>query len=808
MRQARGGPLSLAAILVAEAAAFGTELPPHDPAPEAPSDGLLALHLARNQCGYAALCLSGGGIRSAAFSLGVIQRLAAERLVAAGARRALGEFDYLSTVSGGGYIGAWLSAWLMRADIDAANGIGKGSRDVLGALGDMTGADEAPAIKNVRANSNYLTPKIGAMSADLWADVATYSRNLLLNWLVIAPLIACVVLLVKLLHWGQYAALTMGGAPLVPLWLALAAALLMVVPLSFQTANRPTVRMMNVGQGWFLRLDVCVTLVAALTLSTTLRSLAAAARVFPVLPWGPEVAPAAMFYAACALAGALLYALSWLAAPLWRHFPIGSVAAPRVARSRYDLAAWTIAGAVFGAALGLFQQIETTLVGDSPWFVAVFGVSAVLIARNLGVISFVGLTSAASFSDEDREWFARADGWYTAAAITYFVASGLILFASNIVELVPKYGSEVLAAIGGISGLVTLLIGKSPLTAIDPNETHRSQSGRNRAWALNIATPIFACSLLIAVSAVLDRVLLCMPFTASALWTGDAAHSGNFHPALILGIAAVLATIVEIIAGFYIDINQFSLHALYCDRLVRCFLAASRHDRPYRNLFTDFDRFDNPRMHELLRAQRENGDTDGDKPWRPLHIINAALNVVSTHNLAWQQRKAESFTFSPLHAGSGSVANAGTGSRIGSYRPTEDYGRGIKLGTAMAISGAAVSPNMGYNSSPAVTFFMALFNVRLGWWLGNPGPAGARTFDLKGPRFATRPLIDETFGLTTDTTPMSTFPMAGTSTISGSTRWSVGAAASSSSMPATTPNSTSPTSATQCARSGWTIACG
>jgi len=260
MRQARGGPLSLAAILVAEAAAFGTELPPHDPAPEAPSDGLLALHLARNQCGYAALCLSGGGIRSAAFSLGVIQHLAAERLAAAGARRALGEFDYLSTVSGGGYIGAWLSAWLMRADIDAANGIGRGSRDVLGALGDMTGADEAPAIKNVRANRNYLTPKIGAMSADLWADVATYSRNLLLNWLVIAPLIACVVLLVKLLQWGQYAALTMGGAPLVPLWLALAAALLMVVPLSFQTANRPTVRMMNVGQGWFLRLDMCVTL--------------------------------------------------------------------------------------------------------------------------------------------------------------------------------------------------------------------------------------------------------------------------------------------------------------------------------------------------------------------------------------------------------------------------------------------------------------------------------------------------------------------------------------------------------------------
>ena len=48
----------------------------------------------------AALCLSGGGIRSASFCLGVIQALAEARLLA--------QFNYLSTVSGGGYIGSWL----------------------------------------------------------------------------------------------------------------------------------------------------------------------------------------------------------------------------------------------------------------------------------------------------------------------------------------------------------------------------------------------------------------------------------------------------------------------------------------------------------------------------------------------------------------------------------------------------------------------------------------------------------------------------------------------------------------------------
>src|SRR5262249_37638223 len=45
-----------------------------------------------------ALCLSGGGIRSATFALGVLEGLAAKGV--------LDRFDYLSTVSGGGYIGS------------------------------------------------------------------------------------------------------------------------------------------------------------------------------------------------------------------------------------------------------------------------------------------------------------------------------------------------------------------------------------------------------------------------------------------------------------------------------------------------------------------------------------------------------------------------------------------------------------------------------------------------------------------------------------------------------------------------------
>ena len=57
--------------------------------------------------GLSALCLSGGGIRSAAFCLGALQALAQ--------RRVLREFDYLSTVSGGGFIGSCLTSLLSRS---------------------------------------------------------------------------------------------------------------------------------------------------------------------------------------------------------------------------------------------------------------------------------------------------------------------------------------------------------------------------------------------------------------------------------------------------------------------------------------------------------------------------------------------------------------------------------------------------------------------------------------------------------------------------------------------------------------------
>jgi hypothetical protein len=133
-----------------------------------------------------------------------------------------------------------------------------------------------------------------------------------------------------------------------------------------------------------------------------------------------------------------------------------------------------------------------------------------------------------------------------------------------------------------------------------------------------------------------------------------------------------------------------------------------------------------------------------------------ALNVVTTKRLAWQERKAESFTVSPLHSGTacGRLGRDADGDwyGLGAYRRSDVYGGGdgISLGTAMAISGAAASPNMGYHSSPPLAFLMTLLNVRLGWWLGNPSSDDRAIYGGDGPRWAIAPLLAEMFGRTTD----------------------------------------------------------
>src|SRR5262245_13943691 len=187
-----------------------------------------------------ALCLSGGGIRSASFALGVLQALAEHprtgnnRHVDGAQNSLLAQFNYLSTVSGGGYIGSWFSAWVSRHKFPF----------VWSCLVRRPNEARDPgleprAIAWLREHGNYLTPQLGFTSPDTLTTVAIFLRNLLLNWLVLLPLLVAPLIGMKLLALTIFA---VGYNNSLPLFFAFGFFGLIVLfgALRFSLRNRPS----------------------------------------------------------------------------------------------------------------------------------------------------------------------------------------------------------------------------------------------------------------------------------------------------------------------------------------------------------------------------------------------------------------------------------------------------------------------------------------------------------------------------------------------------------------------------------------
>ena len=179
--------LPLHEVLEAEFVALHGELPSDYPSSSESKTRLKglwgAIHGLKEK--RAALCISGGGIRSATFGLGILQGLARCGL--------LEKFHYLSTVSGGGYIGSWLSAWIK----NDPNGI-RGVVDELKRRPDSTLEPEPQPVRHLREFSNYLAPRTGLTSVDSWTLIATFVRNMFLNWLVLISWLAAAMMIPRL----------------------------------------------------------------------------------------------------------------------------------------------------------------------------------------------------------------------------------------------------------------------------------------------------------------------------------------------------------------------------------------------------------------------------------------------------------------------------------------------------------------------------------------------------------------------------------------------------------------------------------
>ena len=716
-----------------------------------------AFYRALNKLNRAALCCSGGGIRSATFCLGVIQAFAAYDIggvAPAPANNApqsdktkpevkaegslLGCFRYLSTVSGGGYVGSWLSSWLKRNEFHQV---------IENLTGRPSGPDvEPPEISWLRAYSNYLTPRLGIFSADAWAAVAIFVRNLLLNWLIIIPVVCLALLSLKLTAtvsvWVAHAL----NSSRIMMTIALIGAMSLVVAQSFTSRHRPTRRAphANVHERAFLLGDLTWAVVSAIFLTVFFSShyfiggFEAWTASFvdrlglkDVLDYlGFDIR--LKFLLLTAIAGLLVYVVGW-------------VAGLRFSKGGLDFLAWAASGLVYGALVGLGAYLFSRL-GPYPvdskkleilLVSIIFGVPWILTAQLLAENIFVGLVSYEPESDTDREWLGRAAGWLAAGAIAWGVIAMLVFAGEYAVQVAEVISVKALAAVGGVTGIVTALLGMSAST---PATVKSDDRGSFKAIAYNIALavagPIFAAALIIGLSIALDQLLL----HKSLVQQLQMPTLSTRATVSWLEVGWVVTAVVGLLASYFVNINRFSLHALYRNRLIRGYLGASRQERnPDR--FTGFDIKDNIAVHELWPPKSQRGAGAHCL----FHVVNIALNVVSTKRLAWQERKAESFTVTPRHCGSAYLG----------FRPSDLYGDrqgrgGITLGTAMAISGAAASPNMGYHSSPSITLLLALFNVRLGWWLGNPGEHGEKSYQTDGPRWSAKPLFFEAFGQTTD----------------------------------------------------------
>lgn len=140
----------------------------------------------------------------------------------------------------------------------------------------------------------------------------------------------------------------------------------------------------------------------------------------------------------------------------------------------------------------------------------------------------------------------------------------------------------------------------------------------------------------------------------------------------------------------FLDINSTSLHGYYRRKLAQAFLV-------------DEDcSVSNP-----LKLSKI------DTSLSLFPILNCALNVPGSIDPKMRGRKADLFSFSPVSVGSDLIGHS----------PTVDWelaNPNLDLATAMALSGAAISPQMGLQTKLYKSFWLTLLNLRLGAWLNNP----------------------------------------------------------------------------------------
>ncbi|CAA9253075.1 MAG: hypothetical protein AVDCRST_MAG95-1972 [uncultured Adhaeribacter sp.] len=688
-----------------------------------------------------ALAFSGGGIRSATFNLGILQGLAKAGL--------LSHFDYLSTVSGGGYIGAWLTAWIQRAGslhkvADRLNP--EKSADPMG--------EEVRPIRWLRMFSNYLAPNASIMSADSWTMGLTWLRNTFLNQFIILLLVGS-VLAMGYIFYVLWHLLTFQESN----WLqVLISAVLLVGALlagwGMHAFNRHLAPPNPVKAGYTQLLTLALmflALLAAYFMGSWFFDDAYFKEHTTYLPFIDRIELLGPV-AAVSLFGLLLVAGlgrydSCL--PPSRKFGemfrfgfillLSSVVATAIGAILLALVGQLLEYLAVSAHLvekGISALKEQTIdpkeIEKKDNILTLFnglaftlGVPLILEVISITVVLRMALLGNA-FPDERREWWGRLGALVHRLSLVWLLLAGTALLGPTLIDVFKDYGPSITAALGGwaaivLAGVRLAFSGKTPAQPDAAKPTSKILD------VLVRVTPyIFGVGILIFGSILVGIIQDYAWFEAAEIHPSSQLAPVNWPAKLKWAFASTgILLLLTWFLSRRVGVNEFSMHHFYRNRLARAYLGATRR-RTERaqtaNPFTNFDKFDDLKLADLIST----GPTGYDGPYL---IINTTLNATQATSLDRQDRKAESFVFTPLFCGFDISRIRATGSLTKKsydygYRPTAKYaypdGRGPAVGTAMAISGAAANPNQGYHSSAATAFLLTLFNVRLGWWIGNP----------------------------------------------------------------------------------------
>jgi hypothetical protein len=688
--------------------------------------------------GLMGISFSGGGIRSATFNLGVLQGLAELNLLKC--------FDYFSSVSGGGYIHQWFAAWTRR------RGFASVAQDLIPLPEEGSPPSHPEPIRWLRRYSNYLTPEKGLFTADSWVVVATWLRNTLLNQIILISGLLFLVLLPLTLprifaffstvpQDGPVAAVTIGAI----FYLFLMATFFLGRNL-WRFDRHPVGDHGLFGQSG-VQLGLIFPFLAASLLFTFLFPIVSATR-FGVNLWLCFSASALLLFALsvtiivagevplCYLKSHHRTAQFKTLGDFWRQTP-KCFAHVRMVFVLLGLLTASLFASVCGAAW----------IASTQWWIAwlcshhshyghrlalLTGPPVALSGLLITVILLLGLVGRI-FDDARREWLARLGAWMGLYMLAWVIAVGFSLFGYFAVGWFVCHFKTMLGTLITWAGatLSGLLAGKSSMTGGTRDD--KAPSKWNPIEILAVVAPyIFIAGLLVMLSALAEstlRHLLGQPW-----W--------------ILLIAFLAPLVGCLLFAWRVDINEFSMHAFYRNRLARCYLGASNPARDP-NPFSGFD--DRDQHFAVLKPKPERdaqlavSELLSDKGYDgPFPIFCTALNLTFGEDLAWQERKAASFAFTPLYSGYDVAWTAARSEarqirkgakpkmRFNGFALTGTYAYpepGIHVSTAAAISGAAMSPNGGFHTSPATAFLMTLFNVRLGWWLRNP-----RMVDQEGKR--------------------------------------------------------------------------